>query len=53
MDSPVCWLIKLVIAAILLVKFFRAAYKELEERKTECEKEWIEYEESFKNKEDI
>ena len=53
MDSPFCWFIILVIAAILLVKFFRAAYKELEERKTECEKEWIEDEENFKNKEDV
>ena len=53
MDSPFCSFIKLVIATILLVKFFRAAYKELEERKAECEKEWIEYEENFKNKEDL
>lgn len=53
MDSPFGWFIKLVIAATLLAKFFRAAYKELEERETECEKEWIEYEENFKNKEDI
>ena len=53
MDSPFCWFIKLVIASILLAKFFRAAYKELEERKEEYEKEWIEYEENFKNKEDI
>ena len=53
MDSPFCWDIKLVIAARLLVKFWKAAYKELQERKTECEKEWIEYEENFKNEEDI
>ena len=53
MDSPFCWFIKLIVAVILLIKFFEAAYKETEERKTECEKEWIEYEESFKNKEDI
>lgn len=53
MDSPFCWFIKLVIAAILLAKFFRAAYKETEERKAECERYWIEYERQFKNKEDI
>lgn len=53
MDSPFCWFIKLVVAAILLAKFFGAAYKELEERKAEYEKEWLEYERPFKNKEDI
>lgn len=53
MDSPVCWLIKLVIAALLLIKFFEAAYKETEERKAECERYWIEYERQFKNKEGI
>ena len=53
MDSPVCWLIKLVIAVLLLIKFFEAAYKETEERKAECERYWIEYERQLKNKEDI
>ena len=53
MDSPFCWFIKFIIGAILLAKCCRAAYKELEERKAECEKEWIEYEENFKNKEDL
>ena len=53
MDSPVCWLIKLIVAVILLAKFFKAAYKELEERKAECERYWIEYERQLKNKEDI
>ena len=53
MDSPFCWFIKLVVAALLLAKFFREAYKELEERNAECERYWIEYERQFKNKEDI
>lgn len=52
MDSPFCWFIKLVIAAILLAKFFRAAYKELEERKEECEKKCLEYEAAYKELEE-
>lgn len=51
MDSPFCWFIKLVVAAILLAKFFGAAYKESEERKAESERFWIEYDKQFKTKE--